>query len=198
MAWSSSDDEGPSFSVSTGTWNDSMLGSFGLFPTDQRSRHVYPGVIIGRDANDQTLPNIEWHYGNSYRRGEKPTTRFLHLSLEACGKLLTNQREFGGAMWQTTGKPIGPFLWPASPVEDEDKTLSYRNPHLQAALRKVFNPILDIIIFRTSTHLGFDAFQDFWNALKGGNKAAAVSQWLADLKLPILLGDVSLVEEAAS
>ncbi|KAK7676617.1 hypothetical protein QCA50_020431 [Cerrena zonata] len=96
MAWSSSDDEEPSFSVSTGTWNDSMLGSFGLFPTNQRSRHVYPSVIIDRDANDPTLPNIEWYYGNSYRRGEKPTTRFLHLSLEACGKLLTNQREFGG------------------------------------------------------------------------------------------------------
>ena len=81
-------------------WFKNSIGSFGLFPSNRRSKFVYPGRIVGLAGGDPSANflQIEWYPGNCYARGDKPTNDSSHLNLAKYGNLVVHQKNWGGKL----------------------------------------------------------------------------------------------------
>ncbi|KAK7676149.1 hypothetical protein QCA50_020900 [Cerrena zonata] len=176
----------------TSLWTDSMIGTFGFFPSNDRSKHSY-AARVGNHAGGS--PVLEWYYGNTFLRGERPRSGTYHLSFEAIGKILNDQADYGGIILQPGS--IGPFQWPTRLVSIEEGSnphWKYTNQVIETALLEAFNCIVDLLCSPTTINPIMVAFKYHWKSLKGGDKVKRTSEWLQDFHLPILPGDGNLVD----
>lgn len=89
---------------------------------------------------------------------------------------------------------IGKFAIPVRIYEDAVEIHGYQNPPLKSMLENAFSSVFDIALGRRH-HPVIEAFKAATKDRAGGNKAIFADNWSMKYSVPLLQGDLSLLDE---
>ncbi|KAH7908558.1 hypothetical protein BJ138DRAFT_1205112, partial [Hygrophoropsis aurantiaca] len=182
-------------------WQDNYTGQHLLLQTKQGSSY-YPAEVIHSEGSTVT---VRWHFGNIYaKRSQKPATDTSTFPVETCLRAKLD------AFIRIRSKALGRIEWPARLCDEAASIHDYTNAKISGALEDAFSTIMEIVVGKKDHPLKQE-YNTYFKAKFSEHKEAKPhilprpldrEQWVgsfrADHKLPILLGDASLIDQYLS